>query len=54
MSWHQDSTYYGLSEPETATVWYAFTESNFRSRCMKFIPGTHRSGKLEHDETYDG
>ena len=54
VSWHQDSTYYGLSEPETATVWYAFTESNVRSGCMKFIPGTHRSGILEHDETYDG
>ena len=54
VSWHQDSTYYGLSEPETATVWYAFTESSVRSGCMKFIPGTHRSGILEHDETYDG
>ncbi len=53
VSWHQDSTYYGLSEPETATVWYAFTESAPRSGCMRFVPGSHRGGILDHEETRD-
>ena len=52
VSWHQDSTYYGLSEPETATVWYAFTKSDAEAGCMRFIPGSHRDGILEHDETW--
>ena len=27
MSWHQDATYWGLSEPDVVTAWVAFTES---------------------------
>ena len=51
VSWHQDSTYYGLSEPATVSVWYAFSPSNVNSGCMRFIPGTHTKGIFEHDET---
>ncbi len=51
VSWHQDSTYYGLSSPDTVTIWYAFTASNVASGCMRFIPGSHRGGILEHTET---
>ena len=28
VSWHQDSTYYGLSERATVSVWYCFSASN--------------------------
>ncbi|MEE2995619.1 MAG: phytanoyl-CoA dioxygenase family protein [Pseudomonadota bacterium] len=51
VSWHQDSTYYGLSERATVSVWYAFSRSNAESGCMRFIPGTHDKGLYEHDET---
>ena len=51
VSWHQDSTYYGLSERATVSVWYCFSPSNVKSGCMRFIPGTHAKGLLEHDET---
>src|SRR5262245_42877309 len=27
VSWHQDATYWGLSEPDVLTAWVAFTES---------------------------
>src|SRR3954469_16097028 len=27
ISWHQDSTYWGLSEPDVVTAWVAFTPS---------------------------
>ena len=50
VSWHQDSTYYGLSERATITVWYAFSASNVTTGCMQFIPGTHNQGQLDHEE----
>lgn len=50
VSWHQDTTYYGLEPPETLTAWLAFTESNVVSGCMRFIPGTHTAGRLSHEE----
>ncbi|HCH57602.1 MAG TPA: phytanoyl-CoA dioxygenase, partial [Rhodospirillaceae bacterium] len=50
---HQDSTYYGLSERATLSVWYAFSPSNVESGCMRFIPGTHDKGLYDHDETGD-
>jgi non-haem Fe2+, alpha-ketoglutarate-dependent halogenase len=52
VSWHQDSTYYGLSERATVTVWYAFSPSNVESGCMKFIPGTHTIGQIDHAELH--
>lgn len=53
VSWHQDSTYYGLKPPETVTAWVAFTDSKIESGCMRFIPRTHRAGQLRHEETFD-
>jgi hypothetical protein len=52
VSWHQDSTYYGLSERATVTVWYAFNPSTVESGCMRFIPGTHLEGQREHEELH--
>ena len=51
VSWHQDSTYYGLSERATVSVWYCFSPSNPKTGCMRFIPGTHTQGLFEHEET---
>ena len=31
VSWHQDATYWGLSEPDVLTAWVAFTELPVRS-----------------------
>ncbi len=53
VSWHQDSTYYGLRPAETVTTWVAFSESAVESGCVRFIPGSHRSGILDHAETAD-
>ena len=52
VSWHQDTTYYGLSERATINVWYAFSPSNVDSGCMRFVPGSHRGDILDHDETF--
>ena len=50
VSWHQDSTYYGLEPPDTLTAWVAITDSNNESGCMEFIPGTHNQGIYRHEE----
>ena len=41
VSWHQDSTYWGLDKPDVVTAWVAFTPSNEANGAMGFIPGTH-------------
>lgn len=50
VSWHQDSTYYGLEPPDTLTAWLAISDSNHESGCMEFIPGTHNQGIYRHEE----
>ena len=53
VSWHQDSTYWGLSEPDVVTAWVAFTPSTPESGCMQVIPGSHLRDQLAHVDRYD-
>ena len=52
ISWHQDSTYWGLSEPEIVTAWVALTPSTPESGCMQVIPGTHTRDQVPHRDTF--
>ena len=53
ISWHQDSTYYGLDPPESVTAWIAFSDSTNESGCMRFIPGSHNGPHImRHVETH--
>jgi non-haem Fe2+, alpha-ketoglutarate-dependent halogenase len=51
VSWHQDATYWGLSEPDVVTAWVAFTESSPRNGNMRVIPGSHRIA-VPHADTF--
>ena len=51
VSWHQDSTYWGLSEPEVVTAWVAFSPSTRESGCVRVVPGTHLLDQVPHVET---
>jgi non-heme Fe2+,alpha-ketoglutarate-dependent halogenase len=51
VSWHQDATYWGLSEPEVVTAWVAFSESSIESGAMRMVPGTHRE-QVAHRDTF--
>src|ERR1700677_2787167 len=42
VSWHQDSTYWGLEPPDIITAWVAFTDSTAANGAMRVIPGTHK------------
>jgi hypothetical protein len=52
VSWHQDSTYWGLDRPDVVTAWIAFTESNAANGAMGFIPGTHKADQIPHRDTF--
>ena len=52
ISWHQDSTYWGLSEPDVASAWLALTPSTVESGCMRVVPGTHTRDQLPHRDTF--
>lgn len=51
VSWHQDSTYWGLSKPNVVTAWVALSPANLESGCMKVVPGTHTWDQIPHDDT---
>jgi ectoine hydroxylase-related dioxygenase (phytanoyl-CoA dioxygenase family) len=49
VSWHQDSHYWGLSEPRLVSAWIALTDSNVENGCLRILPGTY-TRKFEHLE----
>ncbi len=51
VSWHQDSTYWGLSKPNVTTAWIALSPANKQSGCMKMMPGTHKWEQVPHRDT---
>ncbi len=51
VSWHQDSTYWGLSKPDVLTAWIALSPATIESGCMKMMPGTHKWQQIDHKDT---
>src|SRR4051812_34095954 len=51
VSWHQDSTYWGLSSPDVVTAWVALSPSTIESGAMRVLPGTH-AGQIAHRDTF--
>ena len=52
VSWHQDSTYWGLEPPDVVTAWVAFSDSTAANGAMRVIPGTHRLDQVPHRDTF--
>lgn len=53
VSWHQDSTYWGLSSPDVCTAWVALTPSNLDNGAMAVIPASHTMDQIPHHDTFD-
>ena len=53
VSWHQDSTYWGLDKPDVVTAWVALSPSNKENGAMEVIPGTHTMDQIPHRDTFD-
>jgi non-haem Fe2+, alpha-ketoglutarate-dependent halogenase len=52
VSWHQDSTYWGLEPPDIITAWVAFTDSNAANGAMRVIPASHKLDQAPHRDTF--
>ncbi|MFN0037887.1 MAG: phytanoyl-CoA dioxygenase family protein [Burkholderiales bacterium] len=52
ISWHQDSTYWGLSHPDVVTAWVALSVSDELSGVMRVLPGSHLIEQLPHKDTF--
>ncbi len=52
VSWHQDSTYWGLDPDDVITAWVALTDVNEQNGFMQVIPGSHKIDQLPHLDTF--
>ncbi len=52
ISWHQDSTYWGLSHPDVMTAWVALSEVTVENGAMRMLPGSHLIDQLPHVDTF--
>ena len=52
VSWHQDSTYWGLDPDDVITAWVAFTDATPENGYMQFLPGSHKVDQLPHVDTF--
>jgi hypothetical protein len=50
VTWHQDSTYFGLDPSTQVTIWVALSDASVEAGCMEVIPGSHKLGQLHHGE----
>jgi len=52
VSWHQDSTYWGLDPADVITAWVALSDAPVESGAMKFLAGTHKLDQIAHADTF--
>jgi non-heme Fe2+,alpha-ketoglutarate-dependent halogenase len=52
VSWHQDSTYWGLDPADVVTAWVALTDSTAENGAMRVVPGTHKLDQVPHHDTF--
>ncbi len=50
--WHQDSAYFPLDPQVVVTCWTALDDVTIENGCMGVIPGTHRTGILDHSQVW--
>lgn len=52
VSWHQDVNYFGIEPSDaSANIWIALSDASEEAGCMRFIPGSHKDGLLDHEIT---
>jgi phytanoyl-CoA hydroxylase len=48
---HQDGYYFMLKPPQAITMWMALEEADEENGCVRYIPGSHRTGMRPHGRT---
>ena len=52
VSWHQDSTYWGLEPADIVTAWVALSDSTTENGAMRVVPGSHTVAQIPHRDTF--
>ena len=52
VSWHQDLTYWQLNNDAEVTCWLAISDASKEAGCMKFVPESHQTSILPHNDTF--
>ena len=52
VSWHQDSTYWGLDSADVVTAWVALSDSTAANGAMRVVPATHLLDQAPHRDTF--
>src|SRR4051812_2387039 len=52
VSWHQDSTYWGLDPADVVTAWVALTDSTTENGAMRVVPRSHTMAQIPHHDTF--
>jgi hypothetical protein len=52
VSWHQDSTYWGLEPAHIVTAWIALSDSTVENGAMRVVPRTHTMAQVPHRDTF--
>jgi ectoine hydroxylase-related dioxygenase (phytanoyl-CoA dioxygenase family) len=52
VSWHQDSTYWGLDPTDIVTAWVALSESTAENGAMRVVPDTQTLEQVAHRDTF--
>jgi non-heme Fe2+,alpha-ketoglutarate-dependent halogenase len=52
VSWHQDSTYWGLEPADIVTAWIALSDSTPENGAMRVVPGSHTMAQVPHRDTF--
>jgi len=51
VGWHQDAYYWPMSPHNSVTVWLAFSDVDEENGAMKIVPGSHKSGIIQHSRS---
>jgi len=52
VSWHQDSTYWGLEPADIVTAWIALSDSTTENGAMRVVSGSHTMAQVPHRDTF--
>ena len=54
LPWHQDNGYFQLDPPDSVTCWIALADVTEENSPLRFIPGSHKLGLVDHDQGFEG
>lgn len=52
ISWHQDSTYWGLDPADVLTAWIALSDSRADNGALQVVGGSHKWDQVAHRDTF--